>query len=464
MYGERDNKDSSRSRVTRRQVFELGGVAAVGLAMSSQGEAIGQALPKNPGHSVPVGQGHVDLRSINLPSYPSMYVLPYPEMRYVFENMTEFYPHSVMWNGTDQPQGLQDLQDRHRDRIAAMPLVNSNNDRIVLEKLLSDVSSVDEMIILKGNDILYEFGRGSKSRTHLIMSITKTFVGTVIAQMAAEGLVDVSNNVASYIASLKGTDWDGVSVQNILNMTSGINAFDDAEGSKKDPSNQYFAYEASVGWLSTKWHENTYNAVAKMKRHLSPGQAFEYSSVNTFVLAWLAEEVLESPFTHSLSERVWSRIGAEGNAYFMVSSDGAGAPAADGGLSCSLRDLARFGMHYTHSVQRSGHSVIPRGHVEHIQKSANLAAYSRTCSAAASRFGCGGADREFYAWQWGGWNDGDLFHGGWGGQGLFVSPSRDIVIAYFSASPSERAYRREGTPPLNFADFVRQIANGVGSA
>jgi hypothetical protein len=27
--------------------------------------------------------------------------------------------------------------------------------------------------------------------------------------------------------------------------------------------------------------------------------------------------------------------------------------------------------------------------------------------------------------------DGDFFKGGYGGQGLYISPSRDIVVAYF---------------------------------
>jgi hypothetical protein len=33
--------------------------------------------------------------------------------------------------------------------------------------------------------------------------------------------------------------------------------------------------------------------------------------------------------------------------------------------------------------------------------------------------------------------DGDMFKLGFNGQGMYVSPSRDLVIAYFSTNPDE---------------------------
>ena len=43
----------------------------------------------------------------------------------------------------------------------------------------------------------------------------------------------------------------------------------------------------------------------------------------------------------NLQERIWSKLGAEQDAYFAI--DSVGTEFAGGGLNAGLRDLARFG-------------------------------------------------------------------------------------------------------------------------
>lgn len=61
MYGEEGSQNLWSSYVPRRQIVELGGVAAVGLAMPTGGEAMGQVLPKGLRQSRSPEQGPVDL-------------------------------------------------------------------------------------------------------------------------------------------------------------------------------------------------------------------------------------------------------------------------------------------------------------------------------------------------------------------------------------------------------------------
>ncbi|MFM7788010.1 MAG: serine hydrolase, partial [Microcystis panniformis] len=71
------------------------------------------------------------------------------------------------------------------------------------------------------------------------------------------------------------------------------------------------------------------------------GQSFGYKTINTDVLGWLIARVTGQPLTEVLSEKIWSQIGADIDAYFTV--DSIGTPFAGGGLNAGLRDLARFG-------------------------------------------------------------------------------------------------------------------------
>ena len=63
-------------------------------------------------------------------------------------------------------------------------------------------------------------------------------------------------------------------------------------------------------------------------------------SLNTIVLGWVMERATGIAMP-SLSDKLWSRIGAEDDTYIAL--DGAGSAQLDGGFCSSLRDLARFG-------------------------------------------------------------------------------------------------------------------------
>jgi CubicO group peptidase (beta-lactamase class C family) len=162
-----------------------------------------------------------------------------------------------------------------------------------------------------------------------------------------------------------------------------------------------------------------------MQRRGEPGKQYEYVSANTFVLGRVIESITEKPLWQALQELLWDRIGAEADALLTVNS--AGQAYASGGLSMRLRDVARFGQVFTANAATG---VIPRSHLEDL-KSGDTAPFPV-------------ADREYFskqfkgdtpshaAWQWDLiWADGDMYKSGYSGQGIYVSPSRDLVIVHF---------------------------------
>lgn len=81
-----------------------------------------------------------------------------------------------------------------------------------------------------------------------------------------------------------------------------------------------------------------------------------YTSVNTAILGWLLEEVSRKSIADVLSERIWSEIGAEGDALIVVNKKG--IAAAHGGMVTTLRDLARFGLIFTPSWRATSRTQI----------------------------------------------------------------------------------------------------------
>ena len=177
--------------------------------------------------------------------------------------------------------------------------------------------------------------------------------------------------------------------------------------------------------------KSTYEYIATLKRQKPSGEKNEYTSVNTFVCAWLAEEVTGKSYADVISEMFWQEIGAEADGLLLVSS--AGAPGAHGAINSTLRDLGRYGMVYTPSwTVVAKQQVVPDSLIRRIQKEGRPAVYQNGKGQAVwdGYMGeeCAHATRQ--------WDfitkDGDFGKAGYHGQTLYISPSKNLVVASFA--------------------------------
>ena len=103
-----------------------------------------------------------------------------------------------------------------------------------------------------------------------------------------------------------------------------------------------------------------------VQRQGEHGKAFDYKTVNTDVLGWIIARATGRNVAQLLSERIWSRLGAEQDAYFTV--DSIGTPFAGGGLNTGLRDLARFGEMLRNEGRFNGQQIVPKAVVDDIRR------------------------------------------------------------------------------------------------
>lgn len=349
-------------------------------------------------------------------------------MRYNFLRRSEFLPHALVC----RTGAITSLAGAPRDDIGAF-VVESQLGNLLLDAYIQ-AAPVNGIVILQHNRLVYErYPRMRPFDKHLFMSVTKAYVAALIAILQARGLLDVRQSVDELLPETRGSGWQSVSIQDVLDMASGIDATEEPEGFV-NPSHPYYGYEAALGWLpavSGREGIDAYAYVAGLQRKRPPGQAYEYTSVNTFILAWIAERLTGETLAELLRREIWSRIGAEADALLAISPTG--APAAHAGLYACLRDMARFGLLFTPGGrQLFGDFQLPPGYLELIQQGGRPQIFSQGYSGAGVLKDLHGEQPRHNTWQYDYvLPDGDFLKGGYGGQGLYVSPARDLVIAYF---------------------------------
>ena len=250
----------------------------------------------------------------------------------------------------------------------------------------------------------------------------------------------------------------GVPVADVLGMASGIGCLEvDMPGGYSDPSHPFYRFEACLGWRPDGGSRlpSAYEYVAGLPSHRRHGEAYEYTSVNTFVLSWLSERVTGRAFGEVLGREIWSRAGFEAAALLCGGPDG--APGSHGGLCTTLRDLARFGMLFTPKGRLvADQEVISAEHVRRIQTGARPELHQDSAAALPGYMTAAYGPRLPPASRQ--WNfaieDGNLFKGGFGGQGLYVFPARDLVIA-FAGTP-----RADGSVNL-LRWYSRRLARSI---
>lgn len=344
---------------------------------------------------------------------------------YYLLRTAEFFPQAIIHR--DGPVAV--LPSAPMPEIAGIP-AKTDLERLPLDEFVAR-GSVHGIVVAHQGTIVYERYPGMRPfDRHLIWSITKTFPAALVAMLHADGRVEVNAPVDLYLPELIGTAWAGTPVQDVLDMASGIDCREvDDPDAYTDPGSLFFPYEASLGMLPPSPLARSPHAyVASLRRGRPSGEAFEYASVDTFVLGWLAERLFNQPFAEIVSERIWRRMGAEADAACIVGPDG--AAATHGGMTATLRDVVRWGMLHTPSGSKlSDAPVLPPGYIEAIQSGRpemfERAAFGKQLTARL------GERPNHNAWQWDFvMDDGDFFKSGYRGQGLYVSPARDLVIAY----------------------------------
>jgi CubicO group peptidase (beta-lactamase class C family) len=302
-----------------------------------------------------------------------------------------------------------------------------------LERML-DATFTDGFLVLRHGTIVTESycNDMTPATPHLCFSVTKSMVATVAGILAGRGLLDLGAALPSVLPELAGTSWEGATVQQVLDMRTGTRfneVYEDLEGDMG-------AFGRAYGWMPPLVPGEPRDARAYMgalENDREHGGAFDYRSVLTSMLAWICERAGGGPLDALIAREVWGPMGAEFGASMAVDDSGHGMGA--GGLSASLRDLARFGLLWARGGRAGDRQVIPAAFVADTLAGAHD-------SVAAFLGSADGPDPDFpdafYRNQWWVMDGAVPLYAGLGihGQYVMIHGPSDVVIAKFSSQPA----------------------------
>lgn len=281
----------------------------------------------------------------------------------------------------------------------------------------------DAFLVLRGGDVVAEYYRAgfAPDDRHLLMSVSKSLCGTVVGALIDERRIDPARPVTAYVPELAGSVYDGPTVQHVLDMTIRIDYNEDYV----DPASEVQTHDRSAGWRTRRAGDpaHSYEFLASLRGDGTVGP-FQYCSANTDVLAWIVERVTGLRYAEALSVYLWSKLDADHDATITVDTTGFGS--ANGGVSCTARDLARVGRMMLDGGLAPGGRVVSEEWVRSVLAGGDPAVMDQQMLPGGS-----------YTRQW--WcfenERGNVSGIGIHGQNLWLDPRTDSVIVKLSSWP-----------------------------
>lgn len=260
------------------------------------------------------------------------------QLHWTFQHIADFLPTAVISRGTGPVAELPSTPEVLSD----IPLLDHTNGKRTTVGDVMAATATDGWIVTRHGKVLEEhyYGGMQPDTSHLLMSVSKTLIATVVGALVSDHGLDVDAQLTTYVPALAASGYAGATVRNLLDMRSGIRFSEDY----LNPMAEVRLLEQAIGWAPRTVPDlptTMYDYLLTLQQESPHGGAFRYRSCETDVLGWVCEAASGVRMPELMSEVLWSKLGAEYDASIGVDSVGTGM--FDGGINAGLRDLARFG-------------------------------------------------------------------------------------------------------------------------
>lgn len=350
-----------------------------------------------------------------------------PYNRWAFQNELKLNRTADVWRGNGP---VAPLEAEPRD-LSTVTYHNRAGTEFTFDDMV-ELSYTDGIAVMHQGKLIYErYLNGMQPHTlHAWASGSKSMTGTLAAMLMHEGHFEPDELVSTYLPELADSGWGDATIRQVMDMTTSLR-FANYEVRLPAEDDQY---GVAMGWLAPPegymGPRTVYEFLPTMLKDGEHGVRFTYLTPNTDVLAWLIRRALNISLADAMHERIWSRLGVERDAFWIVESST--AETSGSGLLTTLRDMARFGQMLLQQGQFNGAQIVPSAVVVDIAGGADPAHFARGAAAAPTNQGYS------YHHQW--WNThndhGAYYALGYGGQMLYIDPTAQMVVAKFSSYPT----------------------------
>lgn len=213
------------------------------------------------------------------------------------------------------------------------------------------------LVIKDGKIVLERYGLGRHPKDRWTsFSVAKSLTSTLIGAALEDGKIkSLDDPVTLYIPELKGSAYEGVTVRQLITMTSGVKWNE----SYTDPNSDV----AKVGLSILEPGVNpVVSYMRRLPREAAPGTKFVYKTGETDLAGILLSNAVGEPLAQYLSEKIWQPYGMEQDGIWV--EDVAGHERGGCCVSMTLRDYGRVGQFMLDHGKAAGHAVVPAGWTE----------------------------------------------------------------------------------------------------
>ena len=221
-----------------------------------------------------------------------------------------------------------------------------------------DAFRVSGVLAIKDGKIVlerYGLGRTSSDRW-TSFSVAKSVTSTLIGAAIEDGYIrSLDDPVVHYIPRLAGSAYEGVTIRQLITMTSGVKWNEDYTDLNSDV--------AKIGLTAPEPGVNpVVSYMRRLPREAAPGTKWVYKTGETDLAGILVSNAVGKPLADYLSDKIWAPFGMERDAAWI--EDTAGHERGGCCLSMTLRDYGRFGLFMLGGGNAAGRRVLPAGWVE----------------------------------------------------------------------------------------------------
>ncbi len=277
-------------------------------------------------------------------------------LHWAFQHIADFLPTATIARGSGPVASLPAAPVPVGEIAVVLPDGAASTVAAVM-----GTTATDGWLVTQRGQVLAEeyFGGMRPDTRHLLMSVSKSLVGTVAGALYDSGALVPDALVTAYVPALAESGYAGATVRHLLDMRSGI-AFSE---NYLDPAAEVRVLEQAIGWAPRTQADlpgSMYDFLCTLRQKTQHGGPFEYRSCETDVLGWVCEAAARQRMPELMSALVWSRLGAQYDANIGVDQVGTGM--FDGGVNACLADLARFGALFLRDgVSLTGAQVVSPG-------------------------------------------------------------------------------------------------------
>jgi len=207
------------------------------------------------------------------------------------------------------------------------------------------------LLVLKDGAVRFErYALTGGPDVHWISwSVSKSFISALVGIAHEEGHIrSIHDPISDYIPVPTGSAYHGVSIKNVLQMSSGARWTEDYS----DPNSDIFRLAAAMGGdMSLE------QFVASMVPESKPGTVCRYNSGDTQALGSLLVHATKRSITDYMQEKLFEPLGMNAPGYWLI--DHTGMEMAFAGLNLVARDFLKLGELYRNNGLWNGIQVVP---------------------------------------------------------------------------------------------------------